>query len=84
MKSDTACNAVKEMNPDINVTSHQNRVGPETEKVCHKEAMIYLTLETMLQCTGFKTQNTWKITWSQIAYVIVHTLITFGHSPIRT
>jgi len=33
MKSDTACNAVKEMNPDINVTSHQNRVGPETEKV---------------------------------------------------
>ena len=43
MKSDTACNAVKEMNPDINVTSHQNRVGPETEKVCHKVAMIYLT-----------------------------------------
>lgn len=33
MKSDTACNAVKEMNPTINVTSHQNRVGPETEKV---------------------------------------------------
>ena len=47
MKSDTACNAVKEMNPDINVTSHQNRVGPETEKVCHKEAMIYLTGEEL-------------------------------------
>lgn len=33
LKSDTACRAVKAMNPDINVTSHQNRVGPETEKV---------------------------------------------------
>lgn len=33
LKSDTACKAVKDMNPDINVTSHQNRVGPETEKI---------------------------------------------------
>ena len=33
MKSDTACNAAKEMNPDMNLTPHQNRVGPETEKV---------------------------------------------------
>lgn len=33
LKSDTACNAAKEMNPDLNITSHQNRVGPETEKI---------------------------------------------------
>jgi len=33
MKSDTAANAVKEMNPDINIIPHQNRVGPETEKI---------------------------------------------------
>ena len=33
LKSDTACKAVKVMNPGIKVTSHQNRVGPETEKV---------------------------------------------------
>ncbi|KAM9342996.1 ubiquitin-like modifier-activating enzyme 1 isoform 1-T2 [Pholidichthys leucotaenia] len=33
MKSDTAAAAVKQMNPSIRITSHQNRVGPETEKV---------------------------------------------------
>lgn len=33
MKSDTAAAAVKQMNPLVRVTSHQNRVGPDTEKV---------------------------------------------------
>jgi len=33
MKSQTAASAVKEMNPDVNVIAHQNRVGPETEKI---------------------------------------------------
>ncbi|MGH0152907.1 UNVERIFIED_CONTAM: hypothetical protein FKN15_032581 [Acipenser sinensis] len=33
MKSDTAAAAVKQMNPDIRITSHQNRVGPDTERV---------------------------------------------------
>lgn len=33
MKSQCAAKAVKEMNPDINIIAHQNRVGPETEKV---------------------------------------------------
>ncbi|XP_077980547.1 ubiquitin-like modifier-activating enzyme 1 [Glandiceps talaboti] len=33
MKSDTAAKAVKVMNPDVNITSHQNRVGPETENI---------------------------------------------------
>lgn len=32
-KSDTAAAAVKRMNPEVNVIAHQNRVGPETEKV---------------------------------------------------
>ncbi|XP_066961014.1 ubiquitin-like modifier-activating enzyme 1 isoform X2 [Macrobrachium rosenbergii] len=32
-KSDTAAAAVKKMNPQINIIAHQNRVGPETEKV---------------------------------------------------
>ncbi|MGH0129178.1 UNVERIFIED_CONTAM: hypothetical protein FKN15_037618 [Acipenser sinensis] len=33
MKSDTAAAAVKQMNPEIRITSHQNRVGPDTERV---------------------------------------------------
>lgn len=33
MKSDTAAAAVKKMNPSIRITGHQNRVGPETERV---------------------------------------------------
>lgn len=33
MKSETAAAAVKQMNPDINITSHQSRVGSETESV---------------------------------------------------
>jgi len=33
LKSNTACNAAKEMNPTLNITAHQNRVGPETERV---------------------------------------------------
>ena len=32
-KSDTAAAAVSQINPHIRVTSHQNRVGPETEHV---------------------------------------------------
>ncbi|CAG0878674.1 unnamed protein product [Darwinula stevensoni] len=32
-KSDTAAQAVKAMNPGMHVVSHQNRVGPETEKI---------------------------------------------------
>ena len=32
-KSDTAAAAVKNMNPEVNIVAHQNRVGPETEKV---------------------------------------------------
>lgn len=32
-KSSVAAKAVKVMNADINVTAHENRVGPETEKV---------------------------------------------------
>ncbi|EDO33332.1 predicted protein [Nematostella vectensis] len=33
MKSEVAARAVKVMNPDVNITAHGNRVGPETEKV---------------------------------------------------
>ncbi|PWA28681.1 hypothetical protein CCH79_00014815 [Gambusia affinis] len=33
MKSDTAAAAVKQMNPSFKITAHQNRVGPETERV---------------------------------------------------
>lgn len=32
-KSDTAAAYVKKMNPNVNIIAHQNRVGPETEKV---------------------------------------------------
>lgn len=32
LKSEVAARAVKVMNPEINITAHQNRVGPETEK----------------------------------------------------
>uniref|UniRef100_A0A452I3T0 E1 ubiquitin-activating enzyme n=1 Tax=Gopherus agassizii TaxID=38772 RepID=A0A452I3T0_9SAUR len=33
MKSDTAAAAVRQMNPNIHITSHQDRVGPDTERV---------------------------------------------------
>ncbi|NP_001171842.1 ubiquitin-like modifier-activating enzyme 1 [Saccoglossus kowalevskii] len=33
MKSDTAAAAVKQMNPSMNITSYQDRVGPETENI---------------------------------------------------
>lgn len=33
MKSQCAADAVKVMNPEMNIVPHQNRVGPETEKV---------------------------------------------------
>ncbi|XP_056446749.1 ubiquitin-like modifier-activating enzyme 1 [Gadus chalcogrammus] len=33
MKSETAAAAVKLMNPSFNITGHQNRVGPDTERV---------------------------------------------------
>jgi len=32
-KSDTAAEAIKEMNPEVNIVGHQNRVCPESEKV---------------------------------------------------
>ncbi|XP_053551798.1 ubiquitin-like modifier-activating enzyme 1 [Bombina bombina] len=33
MKSETAAAAIKQMNPNVHVTAHQDRVGTETEKV---------------------------------------------------
>uniref|UniRef100_A0AAR2J4U3 E1 ubiquitin-activating enzyme n=1 Tax=Pygocentrus nattereri TaxID=42514 RepID=A0AAR2J4U3_PYGNA len=33
MKSETAAAAVKQMNPSVRITGHQNRVGPDTEKI---------------------------------------------------
>jgi ubiquitin-activating enzyme E1 len=33
LKSDTAAAACRSMNPDINIESHQNRVGTETEDI---------------------------------------------------
>ena len=32
-KSDSAANAAKRMNPELKITSHENRVGPDTENV---------------------------------------------------
>lgn len=37
MKSEVAAKAVKVMNPELNITAHQNRVGPETEKIYHDD-----------------------------------------------
>ncbi|KAL4623620.1 ubiquitin-like modifier-activating enzyme 1 [Arapaima gigas] len=37
MKSETAAAAVKQMNPAIRITGHQNRVGPDTEKIYDDE-----------------------------------------------
>lgn len=33
LKSDVAAGAVKAMNPDVHIISHQNRVGAETENI---------------------------------------------------
>ncbi|KAG9340322.1 hypothetical protein JZ751_021774 [Albula glossodonta] len=37
MKSETAAAAVQQMNPSIRITGHQNRVGPDTEKIYDDE-----------------------------------------------
>lgn len=42
-KSDTAAKAAKEMNPEINVIPHLNRVGPETENVYDDDFFQSLT-----------------------------------------
>ena len=46
MKSETAAKAAEAMNPDMNITAHQNRVGPETESILNiiKFNMILLSL----------------------------------------
>lgn len=36
-KSSTAAAAIKKMNPNVNVVAHENRVGPETERVYDDE-----------------------------------------------
>lgn len=38
MKSEVAARAVKVMNPEINITAHQNRVGPETESILYNNS----------------------------------------------
>ena len=43
MKSDVAARAVKVMNPEINITAHQNRVGPETESIFFKTICAYFS-----------------------------------------
>ena len=42
LKSDVAAQAVKRMNPDVHIISHQNRVGPDTENI-----LCYNVLYTM-------------------------------------
>ncbi|KAJ8257245.1 hypothetical protein GJAV_G00183520 [Gymnothorax javanicus] len=37
MKSETAAAAVKQMNPSVRITGHQNRVGPDTERIYDDE-----------------------------------------------
>lgn len=37
LKSDVAALAAKQMNPHLNIISHQNRVGPDTEKIYDDE-----------------------------------------------
>ena len=37
LKSNVASAAAKQMNPHLNITAHQNRVGPDTEKVYDDE-----------------------------------------------
>ena len=36
-KSSTAAEAIKKMNPEINILAHENRVGPETENIYNDE-----------------------------------------------
>lgn len=37
LKADAAALAVKRMNPDVHIISHQNRVGPESENILFKK-----------------------------------------------
>lgn len=43
LKSVTAANAAKVMNPELNIIAHQNRVGPETENIYNDDFFENLT-----------------------------------------
>lgn len=45
-KSKVAANAISEMNPDINIVSHLNRVGIETENIYNKDFYSKLNMVT--------------------------------------
>ena len=55
MKSETAANAVKAMNPDVNIHAHQNRVGPDTEGIL---SFNYQNLFEAGNCKQLITINT--------------------------
>ena len=57
MKSTVAARAIKQMNPEINVIAHQNRVGPETEGILSAHlACIYIYM-CMYVCVCVHTYN---------------------------
>ena len=58
MKSEVAARAVKVMNPEINITAHQNRVGPETESIlCN---MLCTDIFWAYVCGGFSEDRMTK------------------------
>lgn len=42
LKSNCAADAVKRMNPQVQITSHQNRVGPDTENIYDDDFFLAL------------------------------------------
>ena len=46
MKSTTAAEAVKRMNPEMNIDAHLNRVGTETENIYDDDFFESLTAAT--------------------------------------
>ena len=57
MKSEVAARAVKAMNPEINITAHQNRVGPETESILTTPEMDLLCTDYFVFTSNFATEH---------------------------
>lgn len=48
MKSEVAAKSAKAMNPYLNITAHQNRVGPDTESILQNIIYLFIIMNIYL------------------------------------
>lgn len=58
LKSDCASAAVKRMNPNVQITSHQNRVGPDTENIYDDD--FFMSLDGVANALDNVDASKWR------------------------